>query len=186
MPTSPLQIAAPDGFNPDYSYWRQIAPKETLPSHATLTWTVRQGESWMFQSATGLFEPSAVAQNRFFEIEIFDAAGNDIYIATSNVVIGANGAVTCSAALGVNDGGQTASISYEGGIHLALPWLILPAGFSLRFEVGNEDVGDTWAGTSFAVIAATRVGPSDPGAGAEPTGPFLYVPGPETAVPVAA
>ena len=183
MPTVPLQIGAPAEFNPDYSYWRQIGPKESRPTHAFLTWTVTQGEAWMFQTVTGLFSTSAAVANRNLELEIFDAAGNDIYIAVSSANMVANNSYTCSAALGVTEGGVSGVAGEDGGIHLALPWLILPAGFSLRFLIGNEDVGDNWTGTSFATVTAYRVGPSDPGAVVEQLGPFMFVPGP---TPVAA
>ena len=178
MPAVPLQIAAPDGFNPDYSYWRQIGPKEARPSHAFLTWTVAQGEAWLFQTVTGLFATSAAVANRALELEIFDNLGNDIYIATNSAAMVANTTYTCSAALGVTDGGFSGVAGTDGGIHLSLPWLILPAGYSLRFLIGNEDVGDNWIGTSFATIAAYRVGPSDTGVSVV-TGPLMYVPGPD-------
>lgn len=162
MPAVPLQLATPAGFNPDYAYLRQISPAEAMPSHAQLTWTVDQGEAWLFQLATGLFSTGAAGSGAHFTIEMMDNLGRDIYIATSTVSMGNNEIVTCSAALGVTDGGTSGGVVFDGGLHLTLPWVILPAGYQLRFLIGNEDVGSTWEGTSFATVAAWRVGPSDP------------------------
>jgi len=175
-----LPVALPAGVDPASALWKQVGHDSIVGAGTELRLAVPGGEAWLLQSVACTVSTGGIAGNRHVSLELFDQNQDTIYKVGLQSEWIANTNSIAAFALGLDS--STLGARLTGAGSAALPWIVAQNGYTWALAIedplGTDGINsdDQW------VVLSWDIGGSGAGAGAEPLGPFLYVPGPSASV----
>ena len=186
MSTTAIPVGLPPGYDLDSA--EQIQTRETFTAvQSSFTVTVPGGEAWLMQAVRGKGTRVASATAETLRCQMRDSDGHVIASVDMPLSLGSGAVFSWTFAAGIN---TTATVFAAGvySLNQSLPMLIAPASYRyvifLDGAAGNDSILETGAGQDAGVFysytrwynAGTSPIPDD-----SVLGPYLLVPGPETA-----
>ena len=186
MSTTALPVGLPPGYDLDSA--EQIQTRQTFTAvQASVTIPVPGGEAWLMQSVKGKGTRVASATEETLRCQIQDETGNVIASVDMPLSLGSGAVFNWTFAAGIN----TTATEYAANVfslNQSLPLVIAPATYKyvvfLDGAAGNDTICEIGGATTAGIIISyTRwySGGTAPGGDTGALGPYLYVPGPETA-----
>ncbi len=187
MSTTALPVGLPTGYDLDTA--EQLQSRRTFTAvQSSLTLTVPGGEAWLMQAVKGKGTRVASATAETLRCQIRDDGGHVVASVDMPQSLGSGAVFNWTFAAGINTTAtQFATGAYS--LNQSLPLVIAPASYSyvifLDGAAGNDSILETGTGQDGGVFYSyTRWywQGTTPGDGtSELLGPFMLVPGPETA-----
>lgn len=187
MTTTAIPVGLPSGYDIDSA--EQIQTRQTYAAvQSSVTLTVPGGEAWLMQALRGKGTRVASATAETLRAQVRDEAGHVVASVDMPLSLGSGAVFSWTFAAGIN----TTATQFATGVYSlnqSLPMLVAPATYQyvvyLDGAAGNDSILETGAGQDGGVfISYTRwysagTAPSDGDSGL--LGPYMLVPGPETA-----
>lgn len=187
MSTTALPVGLPSGY--DLTSAEQIQQRLTFAAvQSSVTITVPGGEAWLMQAISGRGTREASATDETLTFELRDDGGNPIASVDMAQDLVSGTVFRWTFAAGINTTAtEFATNTYR--LNQSLPMVIAQAGYSYRVFLSGAAGSDTileaggaaGAGVYYAYTRWYAGGTSPDDGGNELLGPYMLVPGPETA-----
>lgn len=176
MSSVALPVGLPPQTDDSYAYSKPVGPG--VAGASGRTWTVDGGECWLFQSIYAEFFNNAADASFEAVVSSINDNGDKLWQVSASVTTLGGGIWGAGFTLG--GASPVFHPVNEAGITGALPWLVLPPTAQVQMTFRPFGAGDTVGSIAQAYVTAWYFGAgSAPAPGSEPTGPYLYVPGPD-------